>query len=149
MNKIGREVRTGVLLFMAFCVLAVTYTLVVTVGAWVFAPHKSAGSLLTVDGKIVGSEFIGQSFTSPRYFHGRPSAVDYRGDDSGGSNYGPTSARLMELVGQRIERTGRPGPDDGRWRASATLSRIHTVELHLPDGFSRQVDLATRPQDIE
>jgi potassium-transporting ATPase KdpC subunit len=58
---------------------------------------------VSVDGAVVGSELIGHSFTGPAYFHGRPSAVDYAGDNSGGSNYGPTSAELMKQVNQRIE----------------------------------------------
>ncbi len=103
MNKLTKEMRTAVLLFAVFCALASAYTLVVTLGARLAMPYRAAGSLIVVDGKVVGSEFIGQSFTSPGYFHGRPSAVDYRGNDSGGSNYGPTSARLMELVTQRIK----------------------------------------------
>jgi len=107
MNKITKEVRTGVLLFLAICVLVLILTLLVTLVAQITMPDKANGSLLYVDGKIVGSELIGQSFTSPGYFHGRPSAVDYDSAESGGSNYGPTSAKLMEQVSQRIEQVRR------------------------------------------
>ena len=56
-----------------------------------------------MDGKVIGSELIGQNFTSPGYFHGRPSAVGYAANGSGASNYGPTSTRLMDEVRQRME----------------------------------------------
>jgi K+-transporting ATPase ATPase C chain len=67
-------------------------------------PYQANGSLLYVDGKVVGSELIGQSFTSPGYFHGRPSAVGYDATGSGASNLGPSSAKLMEQVKERIEK---------------------------------------------
>ncbi len=85
----------------------VAYTYFVTGVAQLTMPDKANGSLLYVDGKVVGSELIGQSFTSPKYFHGRPSALDYKGDESAGSNLGPTSAKLMEEVSQRIEQVRR------------------------------------------
>ncbi len=103
MSSLRREIRIAVIFLAGVCVLATLYTLVVTLGANLLFPAKATGSLVIVDGKVVGSEFIGQSFTSPGYFHGRPSAVDYAGNNSGGSNYGATSAKLMEEVKQRIE----------------------------------------------
>ena len=98
-----RNLKTGLIFFAVICVLSLGYELVVTLVAQVAAPDKANGSLLYVDGKVVGSELIGQSFTSPGYFHGRPSAVDYDGTNSGGSNYGPTSEKLMEIVKERID----------------------------------------------
>ena len=95
--------KTGLLFFAVICVLSLGYEFFVTFVAQVAAPDKANGSLLYVDGKVVGSELIGQSFTSPGYFHGRPSAVDYDATNSGGSNYGPTSEQLMEQVKARIE----------------------------------------------
>jgi potassium-transporting ATPase KdpC subunit len=103
MTKIGKEIKIGVLLLVAVCILSLVYTFVIMGIGQIAVPGKANGSLISVDGVIVGSELIGQSFTSPGYFHGRPSAVDYAGDNSGGSNYGPTSAKLMEQVNQRIE----------------------------------------------
>ncbi len=103
MGRISNYLRTAVLLFAVFCVLAVAYTLFITLVAQVTMPQQANGSLVVAGGRVVGSEFIGQSFTSPGYFHGRPSAVDYAGANSGGSNYGPTSAKLMEQVRERVE----------------------------------------------
>jgi K+-transporting ATPase ATPase C chain len=57
---------------------------------------QANGSLITVHGAIAGSELIGQSFAGPKYFHGRPSANNYDGTNSGGSNYGPTNRKLVE-----------------------------------------------------
>jgi potassium-transporting ATPase KdpC subunit len=103
MVNIAKEIRTAALLFIAFSVLTgIVYPLVITGIVNTAMPDKAGGSLLAVDGKIVGSELIGQKFTSPGYFHGRPSAVDYTANGSGASNYGPTSARLMGLVRQRV-----------------------------------------------
>lgn len=103
MNRVGKEVKIGFLLLAAVCVLSLVYTLVIMGIAQIAMPDKANGSLITVDGVVVGSELIGQSFTGVGYFHGRPSAVDYSGNNSGGSNYGPTSADLMKQVSQRIE----------------------------------------------
>jgi K+-transporting ATPase ATPase C chain len=103
MNKITKEIRIAVSLFIVICVLVVACTLLVTFIAQITLPDKANGSLLYVEGKIVGSELIGQSFTSPGYFHGRPSTVDYDSTESAGSNLGPTSTELMKQVSQRIE----------------------------------------------
>ncbi len=67
-------------------------------------PHKANGSLIVANGKIVGSNLIGQSFTSPKYFNGRPSAIEkpYDASNSGGSNFGPSNAKFLEEVGKRI-----------------------------------------------
>ncbi len=142
MNKITREIKTGVLLFIAICVLVIAYTLFVTLVAQITMPDKANGSLLYVDGKVVGSEFIGQSFTSPGYFHGRPSAVDYDGANSGGSNLGPTSAELMKQVSQRIEEVRRENglPPDTPVPADLVLASGSGLDPHISvDGAMLQV----------
>ena len=135
MNKIVivKEVRTGVLLLIAICVLSLVYTSVITLVAQIAGPDKANGSLLSVDGQVIGSEFIGQSFTSPGYFHGRPSAVDYAGNNSGGSNYGPTSADLMKQVSQRIDEVRKENnlPVDAAVPADLVLASGSGLDPHI------------------
>ena len=65
-------------------------------------PNKANGSLVKVDGKVVGSSLIGQNFDKPEYFNSRPSAVDYNASSSGGSNLGPSSKKLIARVNETI-----------------------------------------------
>ena len=133
MNKITKEIRIAVSLFIAICVLVVVCTLFVTLVAQITMPDKANGSLLYVDGKVVGSELIGQSFTSPGYFHGRPSAVDYDATESAGSNYGPTSAELMKQVSQRLEQVRRENglPPDAPVPADLVLASGSGLDPHI------------------
>lgn len=92
----------------------VAYPLVVTGIAQAAFPHEAAGSLLRIDGKVVGSELIGQNFTDPKHFWGRPSATapfPYNAGASGGSNQGPLNPALTDAVKSRIEalRAAEPG----------------------------------------
>ncbi|MFB3764535.1 MAG: potassium-transporting ATPase subunit KdpC [Methanotrichaceae archaeon] len=98
-----KEARTCVSLFALVCLLSLAYPFFISFVADIVMPHQAHGSLIYVNGTVVGSELFGQSFTSPGYFHGRPSAVDYNGSNSGGSNLGPTSAKLMEQVRARVQ----------------------------------------------
>lgn len=108
MQEIIKELKPAVLLFIALSVITgLAYPLFVTGIVQVTLPDKARGSLLYVNGTFVGSELIGQNFTSPGYFHGRPSAVGYAGNNSGASNYGPTNAKLMVQVRQRVEQVRR------------------------------------------
>jgi K+-transporting ATPase ATPase C chain len=79
----------------------IIYPLLMTGIAQVSFPSKANGSLIMKEGKIVGSELIGQKFDSIVYFSSRPSAIGYNPIPSGASNYGPTSDTLKKLVGAR------------------------------------------------
>src|SRR5262249_7774511 len=83
------------------------YPGIVTGLAQLIFPSQANGSLITVDGKVVGSESIGQYWTSPQYFHGRPSVTvnpntgtpePYAADNSSASNAGPTNAAYLQTV---------------------------------------------------
>jgi len=92
------HIRASLVATAVFVVLlCVLYPLVVWGVAQVAFPHQANGSLLTKDGKVVGSELIGQPFSAPSYFHPRPSAAGsgYDATSSSGSNLGPTSAKLF------------------------------------------------------
>ena len=95
-------------------VTGLLYPLVVTGVAQTAFSHQANGSLITQGGKVVGSELIGQSFTEPGHFWGRPSAttpMPYNASASGGSNLGPTNPALADAVKARIEalRAADPG----------------------------------------
>jgi potassium-transporting ATPase KdpC subunit len=79
----------------------VFYPLFMTLVANIVFPNQATGSLIKIDGRVVGSKLIGQKFSSDRYFWPRPSAVGYNPLPSGGSNYGPTSDTLKRLVEMR------------------------------------------------
>lgn len=80
------------------------YPVIVTVLAGQIFPFQTGGSILVHHGYAVGSALIGQSFSSDRYFHGRPSAVDYNAESSGASNLAPTSKKLYQQAMGRIEK---------------------------------------------
>ena len=103
MLKIG--VRAFLMVFVLTLLTGVIYPLAMTGLAQVMFPRQAHGSLVVKDGRILGSELIGQTFSSERYFHGRPSAAGdngYDGTASAGSNLGPTSRLLREKVAERV-----------------------------------------------
>ncbi len=100
-------IRQSLLVFVALTlVTGVAYPLVMTVVAQGLFSHQANGSLIERDGKIVGSELIGQQFDDPRYFSGRPSATGptpYNASASTGSNLGPTNPAQLDAVRGRVE----------------------------------------------
>ncbi|MCP9610699.1 K(+)-transporting ATPase subunit C [Coprobacter tertius] len=89
---------------LVFCLFfAVCYILVLWAYARIAGPNEGNAELATLNGKVVGAVNIGQSFTQDIYFWGRPSAVDYTADGSGGSNKGPTNEEYLNEVEARID----------------------------------------------
>ncbi|HEV2564975.1 MAG TPA: potassium-transporting ATPase subunit KdpC [Microvirga sp.] len=109
----GPILRPALTLIVGFTLLTgIVYPLAVTGVAGTLFPHQAAGSpVVLANGRVVGSELVGQSFASLRYFWSRPSAAGegYDAAASSGSNYGPTSAKLMERVKDDIERLRATG----------------------------------------
>jgi len=97
-RSLGASLR---MLAVATVVLGVAYPLFGLAAGLVF-PHQAEGSLITVDGKVVGSSLLGQDFTGNEWFHGRPSASNYDGLASGASNLGPNNPDLVAAIKQRI-----------------------------------------------
>jgi len=108
-------IRPAVSLFVVLTVVTgVLYPLAVTGVAKAAFAHQAAGSLIVEGGKTVGSSLIGQNFTDPRYFWGRPSATAPMADNgqgSGGSNLGPLNPALTDAIKARVEalRAADPG----------------------------------------
>jgi K+-transporting ATPase ATPase C chain len=107
--------RPAIVLFLFFTVLTgLLYPLVITGIAQAAFPHAAAGSLLMRDGKPIGSSLIGQNFSDPKYFWGRPSATTpqpYAGTGSTGSNLGPLNPALTDGIKGHIKalRDADPG----------------------------------------
>ena len=102
-----KQLKPALLMTLVLCVLTgVLYPSVVTGLARVLFPKQADGSLVTVNGRVVGSALIGQAFTRPEYFHPRPSAAGngYDAAASSGTNKGPTDAKLADtLITQAID----------------------------------------------
>ena len=100
-------IRPAVSLFVALTVVTgVVYPLAVTGVAKTVFPEQAAGSLIVENGKTVGSSLIGQNFTDPKFFWGRPSATSpmaCNGQGSGGSNLGPLNPALPDAIKGRID----------------------------------------------
>lgn len=125
--RIIKQLRPAIILTLLLVIATgLLYPGIVTGLAQILFPYQANGSLQTVNGQVIGSELIGQYWTSPRYFHGRPSAtlsVDgsksepYNAQNSSASNLGPTNKTLIKTVQQRVadlqkENPGVPVPVD-------------------------------------
>ncbi len=120
-NFLNKYIRPAVVLTLLLTILTgLIYPGVVTVLAQLIFPQQANGSLHYVNGKLVGSDLIGQYWTLPKYFHGRPSATTnpttgtpepYAADNSTASNLGPTSATLIKTVQQRVAELKKENPN--------------------------------------
>ena len=120
-----RQLRPAIVLLVVMTVLTgFAYPLAITGVAGILFPKQAGGSLIEKDGKVIGSELIGQNFTGPKYFHGRPSATTdtdpndatktvpapYNAANSSGSNAGPTSKGLIERIQGEVEKLKAENP---------------------------------------
>jgi len=98
---------------VSIVLLGLVYPLAMTAMAQVLFPRQANGSLVTVNGKVVGSTIIGQLWTKPRYFQGRPSAAGkgYDPTATGGTNLGPTSKKLMDATRATIAQLKKDNPE--------------------------------------
>jgi K+-transporting ATPase ATPase C chain len=128
------------LFFTVLCGLA--YPLAVTGICQVIFPHQANGSLIPVNGNLVGSELIAQGFTKPEYFQPRPSAAGngYDPTASGGSNYGPTNKKLIDRVQASVEQFRKDNPDyHGAIPADLLTASASGLDPHIsPDSALAQ-----------
>jgi K+-transporting ATPase ATPase C chain len=121
-----REIRPAVVVLVVLTLITgLVYPLVMTGIAQVIFPDQASGSLIERDSKVVGSELIGQDFTSDKYFHGRLSATTapdpkdptksipapYNAANSGGSNLGPSNKALVDRVQADIAKLQKENPE--------------------------------------
>lgn len=95
------QIRPAIVLTLLLCVITgFAYPGIVTGVSQLLFPKQANGSLVLVDGRVVGSALIGQQFTKPYYFHSRPSAAGagYDGTSSAGTNKGPTDTKLADTL---------------------------------------------------
>ena len=109
-----QQLLPGLRMTLFFTVLCgLVYPLAITGICQVVFPHQANGSLITANGKLVGSELIAQGFAKPEYFQPRPSAAGngYDATASGGSNYGPTNKKLMDRMQAAVDQFHKDNPD--------------------------------------
>jgi potassium-transporting ATPase KdpC subunit len=109
-KHLGTSLRVTI---VSVVLLGLIYPLVMTALAQALFPRQANGSLVTINGKVVGSAIIGQLWTKPQYFHGRPSAAGkgYDPTATGGTNYGPTSKKLIDSTKATIAQLKKDNPD--------------------------------------
>lgn len=152
------------IVFIAFFTLltGVAYPFAMTGIAQGVFPAAANGSLVEQDGAVIGSSLIGQAFARDSYFHGRPSAVDYDAATSSGSNHGPSSTALLDLVRERAAAYGGSNvpadlltasgsgldPDLSPAGANAQVARV-AASRGLPEAQVRQLIAEhTRGRDL-
>jgi K+-transporting ATPase ATPase C chain len=137
MKNMLTELRVAVVATLSLAVvLCGVYPLVVWMISQGLFPHEADGSLVQRGGTVVGSELIAQNFSSPKYFHPRPSAAGEAGYDaanSSGTNLGPLSKKLADAVQERVEayRTENGLAPDAQVPADAVTSSSSGLDPHI------------------
>ena len=143
------------IVFSLFAVLTgLAYPLFMTGFAQVAFNNKANGSIVQQDGKALGSSLIGQSFTGPNYFHGRPSAAGTDGYDataSGGSNLGPTNPALTQAIQQRAAQVRKENglPADAKVPADLVEASASGLDPDIgPESTMLQVKRVARARNL-
>ena len=159
-----KDIRPALVLLVSLTLITgLAYPLAMTGLAGLLFPRQAQGSLVAgTDGRTVGSALIGQAFTQPRYFHGRPSATTapdpkdptktvpspYAADSSGGSNLGPTNKALVDRVKADMDRLGAENPD-GTVPADLVTTSASGLDPDIsPDAALFQVPRVAKARDV-
>jgi K+-transporting ATPase ATPase C chain len=130
-----KQIRPAILMTLVLCVITgFIYPGVVTGLAQLLFNRQANGSLVTVNGRVVGSELIGQPFTRPEYFHPRPSAAGngYDATASAGTNKGPTDRKLADtLIGPRADTLVAAGVPKGGIPTDAVTASASGLDPHI------------------
>src|ERR1039457_4188144 len=148
-----QQLLPGLRITVFFTVLCgLVYPLVITGICQVVFPHQANGSLIPVNGNLVGSDLIGQNFTKPEYFHPRPSAAGngYDPTASGGSNYGPTNKKLIDRVQASVEQFRKENPGyDGPIPADLLTASASGLDPHIsPDSAAAQAPRVAKARGV-
>jgi K+-transporting ATPase ATPase C chain len=130
--------------------LGVAYPLLVTAIAQTAFPGKANGQLLERDGKVIGSRIIGQAFSSPGYFRGRPSAAGtgYDAANSAGTNLGPTNKKLIDAVKAGVD-AARKENDSAAVPIDLVTSSASGLDPHVsPASAAFQVPRVARERGV-
>jgi len=149
-----KQLRPAVLMTLVLCVITgVIYPGVVTGLAQLLFNRQANGSLVRVNGRVVGSELIGQPFTRPEYFHPRPSAAGngYDATASSGTNKGPTDRKLADtLVGPRTDSLVAGGVPKGSIPTDAVTASASGLDPHIsPANAYLQVARIARARGVD
>ena len=159
----AREIRPALVVLVALTLITgLVYPLAMTGIAVLLFPHQAQGSLVERDGKIVGSELIGQAFTGDKYFHGRPSATNtpdpndatktvpapYNAANSGGSNLGPSNKALIDRVHGDIDALKKENPSEPV-PADLVTTSASGLDLHIsPEAALFQVPRIAKARNL-
>jgi len=150
-----RQIINAFAMLIVFTIITgLVYPLAMTGLAQGLFPFQANGSIITQDGKPIGSTLIGQNFTSAGYFHGRPSAAGTDGYDatsSGGSNLGPTSKKLVDTVSDNIKKVREDNKLDEQKPVPSDLVLASASGLDpdiTPAAAHVQVDRVAQERDL-